>query len=206
MVTVQPQGPRNTQGKGRWSTTKATLVGALIGGLLAGIPAGVSAWVELVKYNDEVVRRQHAEATVATYQQAYEAAAEKFTNTLGLLIDEASIEAKKKDEPSDLIAATKALVSSRDSFRSDLEDIGKRLDGEIDALSAQLQNNPPDQVQISIIVETLKRRWPAKKQEIDLAARKLLTELGLDLVLKGTPPPPSQGPMQNKPTGSNASG
>jgi hypothetical protein len=199
MAHVEPPDQESHKHERRISTAMATIIGAFIGAVITALPAGVNAWIDLQKYNDEVALRRQAEVdrdsaqrAAKGYQQAYDVAAERFTNTLGGLIEQASVEANRREGPSQLIPAAKALVSTRDGYRSDLENIGSRLDSDIDALGQELAKTSPDQRHVAILVETLRRKWPGKKDEIDLAVRKLLTELGLVTLGKGMAAPDFQ--------------
>ena len=123
--------------------------------------------------------RNEAQQKVESFRRQVDAAQTRFTNILGTLIDEASNEARRTEGPSHLIPAAKALVSARDGFRLSLESVSQRLNSEIDQLARELSTPRPDLAKVTEIVDVLKRRWPAKKEEIDVAVRKIITELGL---------------------------
>ncbi len=166
---------------------------ALIGAAVAILIGGGTIWYqrEAVKAQEAQIQlerektakaeeeRDEARRRADTYRKLLEDAPTKFTTRLGQLIDEASKESNRKEGPSQLVPAAKALVSARDGFRSDLESVKDRLDSEIDQLSRELSREPPDMQKITELVEILKRKWPAKKEEIELALRKLMAELGL---------------------------
>lgn len=159
------------------------LIGAaatlIVGGLVfVSTNRGQQIELQRLQFEKDTAERERAD-TVESYKRQLEAAQSRFTNSLGGLIDEASKEARRTEGPSQLIPAAKALVSARNGFRTSLESVSQRLDSEIDQLERELSANQPNQARIAGLVEVLKRKWPAKKEEIDLAVRKIITELGL---------------------------
>lgn len=70
-------------------------------------------------------------------------------------------------------------MAARDDLRSSLDEIEKRLDSQIDELSAELAKPNPAPKRLLAIMEVLRQKWPAKQAEIEPAVRKLIAELGL---------------------------
>jgi hypothetical protein len=123
--------------------------------------------------------RDEAKKEAKNYRSQFEDAPTKFTRSLGKLIDEAVVEANPREGKGKLIPAAKALVAARNGFSTDLQTVREKLDAELDALERELSKSPPDMQKIAELVEILKRKWSAKKDEIELAVRKVITELGL---------------------------
>lgn len=168
------------------SEIKAAIISAVVTIIVGVLPLGImykslAVQTEQLQIEKDKAERERDEAQhkANTYRRQLQEAPAKFTDRLGALIEEASKEADQKEGPSQLVPATRALVSTRNSFRSSLESVRDRLDSEIDMLERELSRTPPNSARIAELVEVLKRKWPAKKEEIELANRKMLIELGL---------------------------
>ena len=122
-----------------------------------------------------------AENKVEIYRKKLRDAPAIITERLGSLIGAASDEVNMDitERKPQIIPAVKALVAARNDFQSVLESVGDRLDSEIDQLERELHKDSPDLAKISELIEVLKRKWPATKDNIEIAVRKLLAELGL---------------------------
>jgi F0F1-type ATP synthase membrane subunit b/b' len=174
------------------SFEKKTAIISIIGIIVTGIIGTLTTYFAWKTYDLkreqlqlEIERteqeRDKARLQANTYRKLIEDAPSKFTNSLEKLIIEASREVYRKEGPSQLIPASKALVSARNGFRTSVESIGERLNSDIDQLERELRKETPDIAKIEELIEVLRRKWPAKKEEIELATRKVLTELGLTL-------------------------
>jgi hypothetical protein len=75
--------------------------------------------------------------------------------------------------------SARSIVAARNDLRSSLDAIGNRLDSQIDELQAELAKPNPDPEKLITLLEVLRQKWPAKQAEIEVAVRKVITELGL---------------------------
>jgi hypothetical protein len=172
----------------KWGT-----IGAIVT-LILTVGALLSAWnsartakkalevqMQQLQLDKEAAERERNKAKDETdiYRKQLQDAPTIITKRIGTLIRGASYEINMTERQPQLIPAAKALVSARNSFRSVLESIGDRLDSDIDQLEIELSKDPPDLAKISELIEVLNRKWPAKKDEVEIAVRKLLAELGL---------------------------
>ena len=112
-------------------------------------------------------QRDAAKKEVERYQRVIADAPTTFIKSLEALINQASAEVEQKATSQRLQAAAQALVSARNSLRSDLETIQSRLDGDVDALERELAKPVPDSTKIAFLIDVLRRKWPAKKTEIE---------------------------------------
>lgn len=122
-----------------------------------------------------------------------EAAPRQFVNELDKLIQRAHEEGLNS-----AIVNARAIVATRNALRSSLTSISIQLNSEIDKLASDVgkatetldtlsqvsKSGEPKEVYETIMV--LVRIWPAKKQQIEVEIRKLLAELGLDIVAVST--------------------
>ena len=53
------------------------------------------------------------------------------------------------------------------------------MDSQIDELQAELAKPNPDPEKLITLLEVLRQKWPAKQAEIEVAVRKVITELVL---------------------------
>jgi len=168
------------------------VLAAAAGSMYTGHQANKTAQEQLEVQKKEYVLKQNAleserdeaNARAITYQKQIEDAPTTFTRTLGSMINEAYGLTEKKEAERQLFIASKALVSARNDFRTSLDSIGKRLNSDIDALANELAKPKPDHARVSEIVQVLQKKWPAKAQEIELAVRKVLTEIGIGSPVK----------------------
>jgi chromosome segregation ATPase len=176
---------------------------AIIGALLGALATAGAAWItsrpasqqvqlqrEQIKKAEEQARKAEeraktAEAKVEQYNRVYEEAPKKFAKRLGKVITDAS-----EGNSSNAVADAKTIVAVRNDLRSALDSVGKRLDSEIDELEAELKKPKPDMSKVATLVQVLKQKWPAKEDEIELAVRKIVAEMGL---VPSSPPPQTGG-------------
>jgi hypothetical protein len=177
------------------SAAFAAIIGAIIGALAT---AG-AAWItsrpanQQVQLQREQIRKAEerakvAEAQVEQYKRVYEEAPKKFAKRLGQVITDAS-----QGNSSNAVVDAKTIVAVRNDLRSALDSVGKRLDSEIDELEAELKKPQPDMTKVATLVQVLKQKWPAKEDEIELAVRKIVAEMGLV-----PSSPPTQGGGQTR--------
>ena len=128
----------------------------------------------------------------AKAKKVMEAAPSKYAAELDALIQNGVTQGR-----TEAITNARAIVKVRNDLRSSLISISSQLNSEIDILAAQireLEGNaqvpfiqpqrarrglaPEDAVYTTI--QVLAKEWPAKKTQIEVEMRKLLTELGCD--------------------------
>jgi len=157
------------------------VLGVVAGNLIQIVPQREQ--VQVLKQQLELQQKQmqasedariKAEREANLYRRIVEDAPGKFTRRLRELIGRAS-----ESRDAELVARSRALVAARNGYRSVLDSVGSRLDSEIDALEAELRKPRPDPAVIRTLTRVLQAKWPAKEDEIELAVRKLMTELGL---------------------------
>ena len=94
-------------------------------------------------------------------------------NNLDQLIQPGSCpKTQRKEGPSQLLSASRALVSARKSLVSSLDVIQSRLDGDIDELEKGIiaKTEAGRNVRVAFLLDVLRRnKWPTKKAEIELA-------------------------------------
>jgi 2-oxoglutarate dehydrogenase E2 component (dihydrolipoamide succinyltransferase) len=78
-----------------------------------------------------------------------------------------------------LVDSARAILAARDGMRASLDGVRAAMDGEMDQLAAELGNPAPNGDKLSELLSALKKNWPAKEQQLEAAARKLLTDLGV---------------------------
>lgn len=137
---------------------------AVLAGLVAGgIGAGAGYVWGLRKGEEKFTKKQ-------------ETAIKQFGHELKKLID--SVEPNTDDA----ITTARAIVSVRNSLRNNLTTLTGTLNSDIDALEKLLENESlvvEYRGQIHERLSVLKKTWPSKVTEMDIAVRRLLTELGL---------------------------
>lgn len=172
--------------KSRFRDATITALAAIIAALIG---AGVTLYVEHEKIEAVKQDRDKALRQVETYQAKYENAPKAFIEQLGTLIDTApkfqnvqgtDIKMLTQDPEyrRSISVRARAIVAARNDLRSSLDDIGNRLDSQIDELQAELSKPNPDPEKLISTLEVLQQKWPSKQAEIELAVRKLQTELG----------------------------
>ena len=199
MTNVNVPAPAPGSGQSRWSLRKtpneitAAIMGAAIAALIGGVTcyfmwqANATAREALLVQKQQLEldvdksrqERDSAKQEAETFKRLVEAAPTTFTNNLDQLINQAVAETQRKEGPSQLLSASQALVSARKSLASSLDVIQSRLDGDIDELEKELSKPKPDETRVAFLLDVLRRKWPTKKAEIELAIRKIETELGL---------------------------
>jgi hypothetical protein len=156
-----------------WESTRKVLESAAAALLSALVLAVASAGGGYLIGKDQ--QRQQ-------YVQTLQAAPEVYISDLGRLIEDA-------DRPGgDLVAETRAIVSTRDDLRSSLTSLSELLNSDIDALARSLveYEKPPrgkrDATAVQERIKVLAKKWPSKKRQIEYEIRKLLAELGVDRI------------------------
>lgn len=161
---------------------KAACIAAL-GAVLGALIAGTFTYVTQMK-TIQAQRRQMIECEdrrnilVQRYRRIFQAAPEKFAGDLNQLIQNATAQPELPEIASGEVTNSRAIVSARDGLRSVLDAVGNRLDSDIDVLKKELEKPNPDPAKLRQTLEVLRLKWPAKKHEIELAVRKIETEMG----------------------------
>jgi len=88
------------------------------------------------------------------------------------------------------IDSARALLATRDGFRGSLDALRAGMDSEMDAIAIELGASPPSGSKIRQLLDSLKQNWPNKENNLEIATRKLMADLGL-MVAPGTPKPPA---------------
>ena len=144
--------------------------------LIVAIITGIGTWV----WKDEILRKK------------LNAAPRKYVEELEKLILRGYDEGLGK-----AIINARSIVSTRNDLRSSLISISARLNSEIDQLALDIghrlikpdepsvpstnpNNSDIDAEKAFETIQVLYRNWPAKKVQIEVEIKKLLTELGLD--------------------------
>lgn len=126
------------------------------------------------------------------YRKRVDAAPTKFVRHLDLLIQRAV-----KEGPENARMNARAIVGMRNSFRQHTIAISQLLNSEIDTLAAQVTSegilkpivvradlqNADQHTSNESLYETIKvleRTWQAKRDEIEISIRQMLSLLGLD--------------------------
>jgi hypothetical protein len=137
------------------------------------------------------------------FRQKVTAAPEKYVAHLDRLISSAVMEGVGRS-----VINARAIVAARDDLRDSLLSLTSLLDSEIDVLQQQLEILPRfgfelfelrspldrqrdrpgrsddrdryDAQQLFETIEVLAKKWPAKRDQIKYALRKMIAELGLD--------------------------
>jgi hypothetical protein len=86
------------------------------------------------------------------------------------------------------IDSARALLATRDGFRGSLDALRAGMDSEMDAIAIELGASPPSGSKIRQLLDSLKQNWPNKENNLEIATRKLMADLGL-MVAPGTPKP-----------------
>lgn len=73
----------------------------------------------------------------------------------------------------------RALVSTRDDLRKSLVSLADLLNSDIDLLSSQIEKGYKHHL-IYETVQVLSKKWPSKKDQIQVEIRKVIAELGLE--------------------------
>lgn len=108
------------------------------------------------------------------YEKALFNAAERYGAHIEGLITAAT------NEGADRVRANaQAIVSTRDDLRGSLVSLQELLNSDIDRLAQQLRSQMP----AAVLIETcdvLAKKWPAKRDQIEVTIRKIFAELGLE--------------------------
>jgi len=97
------------------------------------------------------------------------------------------------DDSAKLIDGVRGMLAARDHIRATLDGVRAAMNSEFDALAVELGNAAPDSEKLKQILETLKRNWPQKEKDLEVATRRLLTDLG---ILQPAPAPtPAAAPQ-----------
>lgn len=161
---------------------------AIIAAVAAVLAAAIGAYAATAVADKQIAAARQAEeaarqtATTAQqqltqYKRMFEEAPTRFGNELGRLLQTA--EGEPDRPPPGIVETATALVSTRNGYRSVLDAIGNRLNGEIDALEAELKKPTPDPAVIWRLWRVLQQKWGPKMAELEVAVRKVMTELGL---------------------------
>lgn len=171
--------------------TRVAIIGAVATVLAAAIGAGGAIFVEQDKIADcrrqeqiEKTQKEKAYQQLDRYRQRYESAPKAYVRDLERLIDSAPTKMRIAAEgegadPGAVVVSARSIVASRDGLRSSLEAIGSRLDSQIDELRDELKKPHPDPAKLLQTLQVLRAKWPSKKDEIDVAIRTVITQLGL---------------------------
>jgi hypothetical protein len=167
---------------------------ALIAAGSAILAALITATVTLYTSNKQIeAERAHSarlQHQLDTYQAKYENAPKVYVQQLGTLINAAPkyknavgtdtrFLSPDPDYVRSISVSAQTIVAARNDLRSSLVAIGNRLDSQIDQLQAELAKPNPDPEKLVTLLEVLQQKWPAKEAEIEVAVRKVITELGL---------------------------
>lgn len=109
--------------------------------------------------------------------QKREAAVKQFAAELKKLI------AAAQPQGEGALIDARAIVSTRNSLRAVLTSLAASLNSDIDRMEELLGDGKVPasrEGQVRETLSVLKQTWPAKETELDVAVRKLITELGLD--------------------------
>ena len=166
------------------------IIAAMAAILAALITAGATLYTTNKQIEAERQRSAELRQQLDTYQAKYENAPKLFVEQLGSLINTAPQYMNMRGTDTRMLnpdpeyrqsisVRAQSIVASRNDLRSSLDAIGSRLDSQIDELQAELAKPNPDAEKLITIMEVLRQKWPAKQAEIELAVRKLQTELGL---------------------------
>jgi hypothetical protein len=178
--------------RGVWITAIATTIAAVV-------PASMVFAIEeqkLIQANNirieethkrevEQQKREQEQKKNAIYRQMYQNAPEKFIHDLGALIKSSpdyrifKPEDLPKRNESAIRERCRAIVAARNNLRSALDNIGARLDSQIDILEKELKQPHPHPAYLAETLEVLKQSWPSKESEIELSVRKMMAELGI---------------------------
>ena len=110
------------------------------------------------------------------FTQKQKAAVQRFGEELKKLID------ASEPESEEVVVMARSIVSVRNNLRGRLESLASTLNSDIDLLAELLGDGKSPVENASAVRErlaVLKKAWPSKVTEMDVAVRKLLTELGL---------------------------
>ncbi len=108
-----------------------------------------------------------------TYEQRVEAAANIYADHLDRLIREANTQ-----EGRQVRISAQAIVSTRNDLRSSLVSLNNLLNSDIDVLAEMIESDA-SAGQLADRLKVLEKKWPAKKDQVSVELRKLLSELGL---------------------------
>lgn len=168
----------------------ALIVGAA-GGIAFGMMQVDEVTQQLVAASQERDQQQQAADRL---RKSNEEAAKKYGRELGKLVnnspapaaaapaDPAAATAALAPAPEDaskLADAARALLATRDGFRSSIDALRGSMNSEFDALATELGNPAPDAVKLRQALDSLKQNWPAKEKGMEEATRKLLADLGV---------------------------
>jgi gas vesicle protein len=146
-----------------------TIIAAIIGGI-----ATVTAAIIARKTGRKEGREEK--------EQEIDDAPRKYVNHLDKLIQTAIQEGS-----SNAVINARAIVSTRNDLRESMMKISERLNSEIDRLAKELGESSGEEIVIQQAsptalyetIEVLKRKWPAKKDQVEIELRKVLAELGI---------------------------
>ena len=123
-------------------------------------------------------REQGEKEAQQLFQQRLEAAPILYTQKL----DELIVGGLKEGENEAQVNA-RAIVRTRDNLRGSSETIASSLNGEIDQLAQELQSTASEE-ELRQTIKVLAKVWPSKKLQIQIEIRKVIAELGLEVVHK----------------------
>lgn len=174
-----------------------------IGGLiLTVIISPIATWIITTRLADraeqrleEKKKKELAEAVAAEkqrmYKQVSESAPEEYVSSLGYLIGKAKADVGDNLPADRVEVSARSIVAARNELRNTMTSLAASLNHEIDELEKALEDlkkNPNDkdaQERVRKTVLVIEQKWPVKAQTIRVQIRKLLTELGLERVLRG---------------------
>jgi len=167
---------------------------AIIAAVAAIVAALITAAVTVYTTNKQIAaEREHSQKLqqqLDMYQAKYDNAPKVYVEQLGKLITSAPqyqnihgtdtrMLNPDPDYRQSISVSAQSIVAARNDLRTSLDAIGNRLDSQIDELQAELAKPNPDPEKLVTLLEVLRQKWPAKQAEIEVAVRKVITELGL---------------------------
>ena len=117
---------------------------------------------------------------VKMFKKKVKAHLDKFFESLEAKINEAHTCTNFKE----LITKSRALISNRDDFKNQLDNLSNLLNSDIDKLSEFIKGKSTSELErneneIRFLVAVIYEKWDGKKVEIDVAKIALLAKLGI---------------------------
>lgn len=126
----------------------------------------------------EIRSKAYSEARRADeLKRVLEEASKQYVVLIDGVVADLSRELERREGPSQLVPIARRLVSARNSFRRDVDELRGQLNSTFDALEGLLGSSDPDPSRIDPIRQTLirlKNEWPVKKVAIENGVKKLI--------------------------------